>query len=97
MSTEVMQYFVGPVAGLVIALAVIYSLLYTRKLAPGYVADAAEERAEKVDAENERLNATVLELSKLNAGMEERVKSLEERIGRLTGEIEKLRKRLGDD
>lgn len=90
-----MEYFIGPVAGLVIALAVIYSMLYTRKLVPGYVADAAEERAKRLDKENEQLNHTVLELTKLNAGMEERVRSLEKRVAELTSEISRLRKELG--
>lgn len=87
---------VGPVAGLAIALAIIYSLLYTRKIEPGYVGDALRTQNAALEKENVKLHDEVLALSKDRAGMEERIRSLEERTADLTEQIEQLRKKLGD-
>lgn len=93
--TAALEMVLGPLGGLVLALLALWMLLYTRRVVPGYVAEAAETRAEKTEQENERLNKIILELSEDRAGMSERIKSLEKRVAHLTSEITRLRKELG--
>lgn len=93
----ILQLLLGGSGALVLALGIIYSLLYTRKIEPGYVCEALREQVVKLEKENVQLHAERLQGSIQNARMEEQIRSLTAAGGQLTEELRRLREKLGND
>ena len=87
---QLIELLLGPLGGLAFAITLIWLLLFTERLAPGPVLDRQRERNDALEAENKDLNSTVLDLTRQNAGMQEKLSALEREVGRLNKRIEHL-------
>lgn len=92
-----LPWIVGPFGGLVLAVAGLWVLVFTEKLAPDHVVKALREQVATLEAERREQNQTYIESVRLAAGLAEEVKGLRRQVEALQTDIRVLRAKYGDD